>query len=270
MRGHLDRLDRALHGWVVDSTQPEASLDVTLLVDGVARARGRANLPRPDVAAAGLGGPACGFVLALPSECLDGGEHMLALQVPGQPPFQLPGLPLLTLLGTLRYSVLPARPEMLDATLDLLRQTYQESAVDPASVDPAVVRHWLASATDPARRLLKVAAANGRLVGYAEVVRRLVKGAPAGLLRMSVLSTYRRRGIGEALLARAEARAGALGDAEMWLTVAEANHPARALYRKRGFARAEQVPLLAWRNPDGVAKMKPLRRNFGARACPSG
>ena len=55
MRGHLDRLDRALHGWVVDSTQPEASLDVTLLVDGVARARGRANLPRPDVAAAGLG-----------------------------------------------------------------------------------------------------------------------------------------------------------------------------------------------------------------------
>jgi ribosomal protein S18 acetylase RimI-like enzyme len=259
VRGHLDRLDHGLHGWVVDSARPAASLDLILLVDGIPRARGRANQPRPDVAAAGLGGPACGFALVLPAECLDGAEHMLALQVPGWPPFQLPGLPARVVLGLPRFCVAPAVPEMLDATLALLRQTHVESALDPALVEPAVVQRWLGEATDPGRRLLKLARANGRLVGYAEVDRRLVKGTPAGLLRMSVLAAYRRRGIGEALLARAEARAGGLGDAAMWLTVAEANHPARALYRKHGFQRAEQVPLLVWRHPDGLAKIKLLQ-----------
>ena len=258
LRGHLDRLDHALHGWVVDPARPEASLELTLLVDGVPRASTLARLPRPDVAAAGLGGPACGFVLVLPAECLDGREHDLALRLPGGQPFLLPGIPARSALGRTRFQLLPASPEMLAPTLALLRQIHVESALDPALVECGVVRQWLTGATDPSRRLLKLALANDRLVGYAEVDRRLVQGAPAGLLRMSVLAAYRRRGIGEALLARAEQRAASLGDTAMWLTVAEANAPARALYRKRGFQRTAQVPLLAWRQAGGLAMVKAL------------
>ncbi len=268
LRGHLDRLDHALHGWVVDPSRPEASLELTLLVDGVPRASTAARLPRPDVAAAGLGGPACGFVLTLPAECLDGREHDLALQLPGGRPFQLPGIAPRTMLGRTRFQVLPAGPELLASAVALLRQSNVESALDPGLVDCDVVRHWLGGANDPSRRVLKLAQANDRLVGYAEVDRRMVHGAPAGLLRMSVLAAYRRRGIGEALLARAEQRAATLGDTAMWLTVAETNAPARALYRKRGFHPAAQVPLLAWRHAAALAKVKPLLGNPPAGSPP--
>ncbi len=258
MRGHLDRLDDALHGWVVDPARPEASLELTLLVDGVPRATTRASLPRPDVAAAGLGGPACGFVLPLPPACLDGDEHVLALRLADGRCFLPPGIPARTLLGTPQVQLLPAQPEMLPEMVALLRQTHVESALDPGLVQPEEVSRWLREACDPARRLLTLARANGRLVGYAEVERQLVRGTLAGLLRMSVLLAYRRRGMGEALLARVEHRAASLGDQAMWLTVAEANAPARALYRKRGFQRAPEVPLPAWRDPAGLVKVKQL------------
>jgi hypothetical protein len=53
-RGAFDRADaRVAAGWVVDRTTPGRPVEVQLYVDGVFVAGGLADLPRPDVAAAG-------------------------------------------------------------------------------------------------------------------------------------------------------------------------------------------------------------------------
>jgi hypothetical protein len=61
-------------GWAVDSTRPEARVEVQLYVDGRFAAHGVASLPRPDVVAAGRAEDEnCGYAFALPA--LPAGEH---------------------------------------------------------------------------------------------------------------------------------------------------------------------------------------------------
>lgn len=151
---------------MVGPARPSQPLALELLVAGAAVARGIADLPRPDVAAAGLGGPACSFLLPLPVHCLDGAEHALALRTPGGTAFHLPGLPARLALGPVRFVLAPAAPTLLEEALVLLRLTHAESALDPALVQPQGVARWLA-----ADHPLAFARANDRLVGYAEVER---------------------------------------------------------------------------------------------------
>jgi ribosomal-protein-alanine N-acetyltransferase len=60
----------------------------------------------------------------------------------------------------------------------------------------------------------------------------------AEILTLAVAPAARRQGHGGALLAAAMAQAAARGAAAMFLEVAEANGPARALYAAAGFAEA--------------------------------
>src|SRR5688572_7872277 len=81
-RGHVDAIEPVLTGWVVDAMQPAEPVAFSVAIDGESLVSISAGRPRPDVAAAGLGGPNCGFAVELPSRVLDGAEHDLALLLP--------------------------------------------------------------------------------------------------------------------------------------------------------------------------------------------
>lgn len=70
-----------------------------------------------------------------------------------------------------------------------------------------------------------------------------------------VKSELRGHGIGRLLLDRIEAQARSINCARLTLEVREDNHPARALYRRVGFCRAEvgseRVPMEFWRKELG-------------------
>lgn len=65
-----------------------------------------------------------------------------------------------------------------------------------------------------------------------------VAAGEAELLTLAVVPRARRRGLGRALLAEAEARAAAAGAAEIFLEVTEDNAAARALYAAAGYTQA--------------------------------
>jgi signal peptidase I len=96
---------------------------------------------------------------------------------------------------------------------------------DGRQVDPHVVR--------------LVAHRNGRVVGYAELVRNPEAEGPwAGdwLFSLTVWGPYRGQGIGEALVRRVVAEAEVRGAEDLRLVVQEDNARAIGLYRKLGFA----------------------------------
>ena len=65
--GHFDGIDNAVaRGWALNLVDPASPLTVEIVQDGRVIAAGRADLPRPDVIAAGLPGGASGFRLPLP------------------------------------------------------------------------------------------------------------------------------------------------------------------------------------------------------------
>ncbi|MEM6619932.1 MAG: GNAT family N-acetyltransferase [Pseudomonadota bacterium] len=63
-------------------------------------------------------------------------------------------------------------------------------------------------------------------------------GPEAEILTLAVAPDARRQGIARALLALGETQARARGVAEMFLEVAQDNHPALALYRGTGYREA--------------------------------
>ncbi len=63
-----------VRGWATEAGAPAAFF---VLVDGLQVAELHAALPRPEVAAAGLGPERCGFELALPATLLDGATHRM-------------------------------------------------------------------------------------------------------------------------------------------------------------------------------------------------
>lgn len=78
---------------------------------------------------------------------------------------------------------------------------------------------------------------------------------------MSVIAAYRRHGIGQALLEDALARSRAAGLRTVWLAVADANHPARALYAKLGFAPA-MPPVPDWQGPGETVMQRRLHASI--------
>jgi len=65
--GYIDsRSDGFVCGWACDRSRPNDRLEIELFAAGAMFGRVRANLPRPDLAAAGFGDGCCGFSFALP------------------------------------------------------------------------------------------------------------------------------------------------------------------------------------------------------------
>jgi hypothetical protein len=76
-RGSLDVADaRAVGGWALDESAPDAPVEVELFIDGHFVARRRADAPRPDVLAAGrAASPGHGYVFETPRLPPRAGEY---------------------------------------------------------------------------------------------------------------------------------------------------------------------------------------------------
>lgn len=81
-----------------------------------------------------------------------------------------------------------------------------------------------------------VAVCDGRVIGWCDITRNLLVGfTHSSRLGMGVLAEYRRRGIGERLMAAALERAREIGIERVELGVFASNVAAKALYAKVGF-----------------------------------
>jgi ribosomal protein S18 acetylase RimI-like enzyme len=237
--GYVETVEPALAGWVIDRERPDEPVRFTVTVDRYLRFEIVADLPRPDVTAAGLGGPNCGFELALPPLLFDGKAHDIDLALGDRHPLVLPAWRSPVALGPISPAIVRLTAAGLGEIAELLRLTHLESGLEPNAITDRYVADWIAR-----NALLLGAHVGPRLVGYASLD---VTGTPgAGVLAMSILRFYRRKGLGEKLLRAllAAVRSGGAIDA-VWLAVAPKNLPARRLYEKLGFVdRAPPPPSL--------------------------
>jgi ribosomal protein S18 acetylase RimI-like enzyme len=232
-----------LSGWLAEAGRPAAPVSFSLRIDGRHRLAVTADRPRADVAAAGLAGPNCGFAVDLPAGFCDGGEHELALLLPDGRNLALPGLPPSVALGLVVPQLLPARDVGLSAVLDLLRRNDFEAGHDPARVGPENAAAFNALTT-PEDGVLFYASAGSRLVGYGRLDRVARQGGDFGVVALSVLAAYRRKGLGEALMRLLLHSAGREeGIRQVWLSVRRDNTPALRLYEKLGFRAEAEHPL---------------------------
>ena len=231
--GHIDAVEPALSGWVVDCRNP-GPVHFTVVIDASLRFAVTADRPRPDVAASGTGPPNCGFELALPAHLLDGQAHAIDLLLDDGEALKLTAWRSPVVLGPMSYGI--ERPGLADrdGVATLLWLTNAESGIDADAISDRYVEAWIARAY----RLFAARAASG-FVGYALVERQ----GPFGAVALSVLSDYRRKGLGEQLMRRLLA---VVRDdeqiAELWLAVAPGNLPARRLYEKLRFVERTDPP----------------------------
>ena len=90
----------------------------------------------------------------------------------------------------------------------------------------------LRSQLSPGQHVFLVAEKDGEAAGYIGLAYVLDEGY---ISNVAVAPSFRRRGIGDALLDGMEARGRALSLAFLTLEVRESNAPARALYAKHGY-----------------------------------
>lgn len=243
-RGHVDAIEPVLSGWLAEMARPAAPVSFSVSIDGIPLLSATADRPRADVAAAGMAGPNCGFAVDLPARFCDGREHELALLLADGRRLNLPGLPPTVALGLVLPELLPGHHVRLDAVLDLLRRNDFE-----AGHDPTLVGHKNAAAFNaldaPDQGFLFYARAGARLVGYARLdrVRRHDSG-DFGVVALTVLAAYRRKGLGEALMRVLLHSAGRQSNLRrVWLSVRSDNTPAIRLYEKLGFRPEADHPL---------------------------
>jgi ribosomal protein S18 acetylase RimI-like enzyme len=225
---------------------------------------------RADVAAAGLAGPNCGFSVELPPRVLDGAEHQLALLLSDGYRLDLPGSRASVALGPVRADLIPAGAASIAAVADLLRRTDFEAGFDP---DLIGIEHAAAfnAIREPDRGFVFYARAGARLVGYGRLDRGPGDAAGFGVVALTVLEAYRRKGLGEALLRallRAEAKAGS--PREVWLSVRADNPPAVRLYEKLGFVRDAQHPPGCWVVPGEITMVWTSERRARANSAEFG
>ena len=247
-RGHVDTIEPSLAGWVSETARPSRPVELVLSIDGERRDAIVADRPREDVAARGLAAAACGFSLPWPPRLLDGAEHRVELLTPDGRGLDLPGLPLPVALGPVAADLVPAGDAGLDAVLDLLRHNDREAGFDAGLVgrpDAAVFDALHA----PEQGFLFYARAGRRLVGYGRVERDHSGAAAIGVVALTVLAAYRRKGLGEALLRALLRSAASSGLRQVWLSVRPDNSPALRLYDKLGFVRDANHPPGPWAVP---------------------
>jgi hypothetical protein len=95
IRGYVEgRGGAAIHGWAWDAAAPDARLGIELRQAGAVVARGRADLPRPDLAQAGMGDGAHGFRFLLPESLADRADSLMVVALdPAGQAHPLEGLP---------------------------------------------------------------------------------------------------------------------------------------------------------------------------------
>jgi [ribosomal protein S18]-alanine N-acetyltransferase len=244
-RGHVDAVDPVLAGWVSEVAQPARPVRFVVSIDREHRLPVTADRRRSDVAEAGLAAPDCGFSLPLPSRVRDSAEHEVRLLLADGRSLNLPGIAATPVLGPVRAELVAAGAAGAADVLALLRQNDLEAGFDPALVGPenAAAFDGLRS---PEQGFVFYARANGRLVGYGRLDRGRREAAGLGIVALTVLEAYRRKGLGEALL-RALLRAATEADLrEAWLSVRPDNTPAIRLYEKVGFVSQADAPLGDW------------------------
>ena len=248
-RGHVDAIEPVLSGWVGEISRPAAPVEFIVSIDRDHLLSVVADRPRADVAEAGLAGPACGFSVELPRRFFDGMEHQLALLLPDGRSLNLPGSRDCLVLGPVGADLLPAGAAGLDGVLDLLRRNDREAGFDPTLVGPANAAAFNAISS-PDRGFLYYARVGARLVGYGRLDRGRGDAAGLGVIALTVLESYRRKGLGEALMRALLRAASEAGDMrEVWLSVRPDNTPAIRLYDKLGFRREPNRPAGEWFNP---------------------
>src|SRR5439155_1190429 len=140
-----------------------------------------------------------------------------------------------------RDGILPGYRGHVDAVEPVLSGWVSEIAHPAAPVAFTVSidrRHRIPVTGDRPRA--DVAAA--RLVGYGRLDRGRDDAVRLGVVALTVLEAYRRKGLGEALM-RALLRGAAVGGlSEVWLSVRPDNTPAVRLYEKLGFVRDASRP----------------------------
>jgi GNAT superfamily N-acetyltransferase len=122
--------------------------------------------------------------------------------------------------------------------------TYATEGIRP-SVAREVLEHLSTDAVsallaDPATILI-VAEASGHMIGFAQIAlgathELVVAQRCTELVRLYVHQSFTGKGIGTALLKRAETVAAEYGSAVLWLTAWAENHRALAFYSSRGYA----------------------------------
>ncbi|HEY9028965.1 MAG TPA: GNAT family N-acetyltransferase [Burkholderiaceae bacterium] len=144
----------------------------------------------------------------------------------------------------------PARPD--DAlclgvlALQVFLDTYAPEGIHPPLAREALatgsVEGFAALVADQAISIL-VAERGGSLVGFAQVEHgkphaQVAESRAAELRRLYVQEPFTGRGVGRALLARAEREAAARGARTLWLTAWTGNARALAVYPRCGYAHA--------------------------------
>ncbi len=254
-RGHVDTIEPVLSGWIADTAQPDVPVSLIINIDGRYAGSVTADAPRPDVAAAGLGGKRCGFSLRLPPHFLDGEEHQIAFHLREGRELALPGVPARVTLGPVRPKLIPAAAANVAAVHDLLRRTDAEDGRDPGLV-PLAHAVGFNGLKIPAQGFIFYAQIGERLVGYGRLDRGHGEAAVFGVVGLTVLEAYRRKGVGEALMHALMGAAGHAGDLrEVWLAVEPANAPALRLYEKLGFIRNANRPGGGWAVPGQITML---------------
>lgn len=258
-RGHVDAVEPVLSGWISEVARPATPVSFIASVDRGHRIPVTADRKREDVAAAGLADRDCGFAVDLPTDVFDGAEHEIALLLPDGRSLNLPGCPPSLALGRVRADLVPAASAGVDMVADLLRRTDSEAGFDP---DLIGIEHAAAfnALQAPDRGFLFYAQVGVRLVGYGRLDRGRDDASSLGVVALTVLEAYRRKGIGEALM-RALLRGAAGNDlSQVWLSVRPDNTPAIRLYDKLGFVPATGRPAGRWAVPGEVTMVCLQRR----------
>jgi ribosomal protein S18 acetylase RimI-like enzyme len=140
-----------------------------------------------------------------------------------------------------RADLIPSAAASIDAVVELLRRSDFEAGFDPELVGLEHAEAFNAIG-EPDRGFVFYARAGNRLAGYGRLDRGQGDARALGVVALTVLEAYRRKGIGEALM-RALQRAATAGELrEVWLSVRPDNIPARHLYEKLGFVREARHP----------------------------
>ena len=232
-RGHTDAFEPALRGWLVEIGPLARPVAFAVCLDDAVRIPVLANQPRPDVAAAGLGGPNCGFTVDLSGVCRPGVEYQLSLLTKDGRPLNLPGCPSRLFFGPARADIVSGRSADVQQVATLLRRNDFDAWGDPGLVQLGHAAGFVA-ADRTGSGFTFFARAGAHLVGYSRLDIRPDEGN-RGVVALTVLEGYRRKGLGEALMSRLLETAAQSGIPDVWLAVRPENAPALALYRKLGF-----------------------------------